>query len=210
MSPRDPRRRRSCCSRRSPRAASAPPPPPPRTSPASPRPRPPRPSQTAAREQLARRLARALSDPAFRLRLRRDLDRSPVREHKLPTSNASGHDRCPPRGRRHRPGHRAPRRPRSPARLWPPPALELYLPVPAHRARWPGDANVLVATALHDHEAPVAFDPSGRRRVLTPRPAGYTGPGARAGRNRLRCPASRRRPLQRRRRRAEGTRPASG
>src|SRR4029077_19356222 len=34
-------------------------------------------------EQLARRLARALSEPAFRRRLKQDLDRSPIPEHKL-------------------------------------------------------------------------------------------------------------------------------
>jgi len=40
--------------------------------------------------------------------------------------------------------------------------------VPAHRAAWAGDENVLVATALADREAPVAFDLEGRRSVLSP------------------------------------------
>src|SRR5262249_29086402 len=45
--------------------------------------------------------------------------------------------------------------------------LEVYLPVPAQRAAWSGDANVLVATALKDHDTPVAFDPAGRRYELS-------------------------------------------
>lgn len=39
--------------------------------------------------------------------------------------------------------------------------LEFYMPVPEHRARWQGDENLIVATALLDHEIPVAFDLNG-------------------------------------------------
>src|SRR6059036_3361487 len=46
--------------------------------------------------------------------------------------------------------------------------LEMYLPVPEHRRIWKGDANVLVATALADHDPPVAFDVQGNRLVLDP------------------------------------------
>src|SRR6266581_205295 len=46
--------------------------------------------------------------------------------------------------------------------------LEIYLPVPAHRAAWTGDENILVATALTDDDPPIAFDPTGRRHVLDP------------------------------------------
>jgi len=46
--------------------------------------------------------------------------------------------------------------------------LELYFPVPAHRTAWRGGEDVLVATALDDHEAPIAFDLAGRRHVLSP------------------------------------------
>ena len=42
----------------------------------------------------------------------------------------------------------------------------MYLPVPAHRAAWRGDDNLLVATVGADHEAPVAFTLDGRRIVL--------------------------------------------
>ncbi len=41
--------------------------------------------------------------------------------------------------------------------------LELYLPVKSHASAWLGDASLLVATALRDHEAPVAYDLNGQR-----------------------------------------------
>ena len=45
-------------------------------------------------------------------------------------------------------------------------------------------SNVLVATALADREAPVAFSPDGRRTVLSPdAPAGDTGHRRGAGRD---------------------------
>lgn len=47
-------------------------------------------------------------------------------------------------------------------------ALEVYLPVPAHRTAWAGGPDLLVATAIADGEAPVAFDLRGRRQVLDP------------------------------------------
>jgi len=116
-------------------------------------------------EQVARRLARALADPAFRVRLKRDLDRSPVREHKLQFQRLLTEGLSPAAAEIGRlTGEGAPA---VASEALAAPELELYLPVPEHRARWSGDANVLVATALHDHQAPVAFDPSGRRHVLS-------------------------------------------
>src|SRR5438552_11752442 len=47
--------------------------------------------------------------------------------------------------------------------------LEVYIPVPAHRASWTGDENILVATALTDDDPPIAFDAHGRRQVLDPK-----------------------------------------
>jgi hypothetical protein len=41
--------------------------------------------------------------------------------------------------------------------------------VPAHRAAWTGDEQVLVATAMTDDDPPIAYDPEGRRQVLDPR-----------------------------------------
>jgi len=116
-------------------------------------------------EQVARRLARALADPAFRVRLKRDLDHSPVREHKLQFQRLLTEGARPAAAEIARltgDGESA-----VTAEALAAPGLELYLPVPEHRTRWKGDANILVATALHDHEAPVAFDLSGRRQVLS-------------------------------------------
>lgn len=42
------------------------------------------------------------------------------------------------------------------------PQLEFYLPVPAHRARWIGGTDLIVAAALSHHETPIAFDLAGR------------------------------------------------
>src|SRR5207244_3059502 len=46
--------------------------------------------------------------------------------------------------------------------------LEMYFPVPEHRRAWTGDANLLVATAIGDHDIPVAFDLRGHRILLDP------------------------------------------
>ncbi|HEU5262325.1 MAG TPA: hypothetical protein VFU41_12980 [Gemmatimonadales bacterium] len=117
-------------------------------------------------EALARRLALALSNPIFRTYLKTQLDASPIRERKLHFQRFLAAD-----------GRRALL---DVARLGGGTVgdveadaaaaveLEIYIPVPAHRAAWRGDANVLVATALTDHEAPVAFDPQGNRLLLSP------------------------------------------
>jgi hypothetical protein len=46
--------------------------------------------------------------------------------------------------------------------------LEVYFPVPAHRAEWAGGAEVLVASARQDREAPIAYNVRGHRQVLSP------------------------------------------
>ena len=118
----------------------------------------------ATRERLAHRFARAMSDPGFRAYVKAELDRSTVREHKLQFQRFLGWDNR--------------RTLRELARLNGEPEagieadarqaipLELYLPVPAHRARWTGDENILVATQREDREAPVAYDVRGHRQVL--------------------------------------------
>ncbi len=138
----------------------------------------PRTGQTVARAQvaraasgppetLARALARALRSPALRARLKARLDGSAYREHKIHLQRFL-----------HADGEREMHAVAAGAAM---PAadigrtadaaipLELYLPVPAHRAAWTGDGNVLVATAIGDHDAPIAFDTAGVRRVLDPR-----------------------------------------
>jgi hypothetical protein len=108
-------------------------------------------------EKLAREFARALKNPVFRAYVKAQLDASPFREHKLQLQTFLGAN-----------GKRAlrylePGAEQEAAAAIP---LELYFPVAAHRAAWTGDENVLVATAITDRDAPIAFDPGGRRQVL--------------------------------------------
>jgi len=124
---------------------------------------PPAPGQPP--EALARGFARALRNPAFRAYIKAQLDASPFTEHKLQLQSFLGAN-----------GGRALRQIAQEngvadsvlaAAAGATRPLEFYLPVKAHRAAWSGDLNVLVATALGDHDAPVAFDPDGHRRVLS-------------------------------------------
>ena len=120
---------------------------------------------SAARERLARRIALALADEGFRARLKQDLDRSPVRENKLHLQRylSSSHARATSdiarlTGAANTAVELDARRA---------PALELYLPVPAHRAAWTGDDRILVATTGDERQPPVAFSPKGERFVLS-------------------------------------------
>jgi len=123
-------------------------------------------AERAAQERLARRMALALADPAFRAFVKDALDHSPVREHKLQLQRfLAGPDRHVLRALA-RAGREAESVVEADARSAT--ALEFYMPVPAHRAAWRGGDDVLVATAREDHEAPVAFDVRGTRRLLSP------------------------------------------
>jgi len=117
-------------------------------------------------ERLALRLARAMRSPAFRAYVRAQLDGSPYREHKLPfrafLALDGGHGRT---ALAHAAGDAEQA---VDADLQASTPLEFYIPVPAHRAAWTGGEDLLVATALADSEAPVAFDVEGRRHVLDP------------------------------------------
>jgi hypothetical protein len=121
--------------------------------------------ERSVRESLARRLALALADAGFRSRVKSQLDRSPVREHKLHFQRfLKGDARIALRevARLNRETESAIEKDAAGA-----PTLELYFPVPGHRERWNGSANVLVATEREDGETPVAFDVGGRRRLLS-------------------------------------------
>ena len=121
---------------------------------------------TAARpELLARSLALALGDPTFRAHVKAELDRSPFREHKLSFQRFLAAERGPLATMARRTGLTTADLAGAAERAIP---LEMYLPVPEHRRGWTGDANVLVATAIADHDPPVAFDVQGNRRVLDP------------------------------------------
>jgi hypothetical protein len=123
-------------------------------------------SESARAERLARRLALALADSAYRAELHAELQRSPVAEQKL-------HFQRYVAGAGGRAAERIATVTGAAAEDVTAEALgavplELYLPVPAHRAGWTGGDDLLVATALGDHDVPVAFDPSGRRVLLDP------------------------------------------
>jgi len=117
-------------------------------------------------EALAQHLARALAHPAFRAYVKAQLDSSPFREHKLHFQRFLGAHGGHARDEvaRHA-GVPAGQIDREALAVIP---LEFYFPVPAHRRAWTGDANMLVATALRDHDVPVAFDPQGHRILLDP------------------------------------------
>src|SRR2546430_13484928 len=119
-------------------------------------------------ELLARSLALALGDPALRAHVKAELDRSPFREHKLSfqrflAAGPGGGEALATMARRT--GVATVDLAREADRAIP---LEMSLPVPEHRRRWTGDANVLVATAIADHDVPVAFDVQGNRHLLDP------------------------------------------
>ena len=121
--------------------------------------------QRAAMDRLARRVALALADPAFRAYVKGELDRSPFAEHKLQLQQfLTASD-----GRAVRDLARLSAEPESAVEADAREAipLEIYFPVPAHRAAWTGGPNLWVASAREDHEAPVAYDVKGHRRVLS-------------------------------------------
>lgn len=120
----------------------------------------------AARERLARRMALALADERFRARLKQDLDRSPVREGKLHFQRYLASSQARATGDIARLTGESNSAVEIDVRQSP--ALELYLPVPAHRAAWRGDGRILVATAADERQPPVAFSPDGKRFVLSP------------------------------------------
>lgn len=123
-------------------------------------------ARRAAQERLARRVAKALRDPDFRAWVRSSLAGSPYREQKLPFARTLGLNGG--RGLRALAAADSTDAASVGRDLETADRLEFYFPVPAHRAAWTGDEDILVATEVEDHEAPVAFDTRGRRVVLDP------------------------------------------
>src|SRR5712692_7731168 len=117
-------------------------------------------------ELLARSLALALGDPAFRAHVKGELDRSPFREHKL------SFQRFLSAGRGHALAAMAQRSGVATADLGR--AADGAIPLEngeVHLERdraVDGAAHILVATAVADHDPPVAFDVQGNRLVLDP------------------------------------------
>lgn len=122
--------------------------------------------ETSRLEGVARRLARALTDSAFRARLHARLRASPYPEGKIHLQRSfSGTNRSELRAMSKL---NAESEDVTDSVLSQAQALEVYLPVPAHRTQWHGDTRLLVATAAADGDLPVAFDLNGNRHLLDP------------------------------------------
>jgi hypothetical protein len=122
--------------------------------------------ETSRLEDVARRFARALQDPDFRARLYQRLQSSPYPEGKIQlqrTLRAEGHAEL-----RAMASLNGEPEATLDATIGGTQALEVYLPVPAHRAAWRGDDRLLVATQGRDGDVPVAFDLRGGRHILDP------------------------------------------
>jgi hypothetical protein len=122
-------------------------------------------SERAAMDRLARRLARAMADPAFRSSVKRELDRSTFVEHKVQFQNflhGSGGRALKEVARLSASSERAMEEDAASAT-----PLEMYFPVKAHRQAWSGASDLLVASAWADGEAPVAYTVDGKRQVLS-------------------------------------------
>ena len=118
-------------------------------------------------ERQARRLARALDNPSFRQYLYAQLRESPVVEHKLHFQRLLSRDGRRAAGAMARADGEEESAIMADAEGGI--TAELYFPVPGHLERWDGGPDLLVATALGDHDVPVAFDTRGRRVLLDPR-----------------------------------------
>ncbi|MEP7326819.1 MAG: hypothetical protein ABI836_12780 [Gemmatimonadota bacterium] len=117
-------------------------------------------------ERLARRFALALGDPGFRSRVRASMEQSRFPEHKLYFQGyLTGSNRLVLKELARESGASETEIEADAANSV---ALELYMPVREHRARWAGDAQVLVATAFADGDVPIAFDTRGHRIELDP------------------------------------------
>ena len=122
--------------------------------------------ERAAMDRLARRLARSLADSGFRAYLKDELDRSPVVENKLQLQRLLSRSN----GKVSRMVAQLTAEPEASLAADAEDAgpLEIYFPVPAHRAAWNGGPDVLVASARDDGDIPVAYDVRGQRQELSP------------------------------------------
>ncbi|MBX3147913.1 MAG: hypothetical protein KF785_14205 [Gemmatimonadales bacterium] len=116
-------------------------------------------------EWLAEQVAIAMRDPGFRRTVLQELRGSPLPEGKISLQHFLSRA---PGARAHLAGPQASNELGLTERIADGPAIEVYFPVPEHRARWSGGEDLLVATAELDTDAPVAFDLAGRRHRLSP------------------------------------------
>jgi hypothetical protein len=112
--------------------------------------------EDALASELARALARALDKPALRNDVKRAMRAAMHREHKLELrryfrSSDGAQVASAVRQQLAGPGDRLTQL------LEALPALEVYLPVRAHRAKWRGGSELVVAAGLHEAHAPSGF-----------------------------------------------------
>ncbi|MFL5448784.1 MAG: hypothetical protein ACJ8AX_09565, partial [Gemmatimonadales bacterium] len=122
--------------------------------------------ERSAMDRLARKLARALADSAFRAYLKGELDRSPFPEHKLQLQKLLLQSDRRVLKEVARIGGSSEADVDTDVQEAIP--LEIYFPVPQHWNQWDGGSNLLVASAREDREAPVAYSVDGVREVLSP------------------------------------------
>src|SRR5437879_8267928 len=101
-------------------------------------------TSSARPDGLARMVAKGLKNPAFRAYLKAQLDASPYREHKLQFDTFLAGTRG--RALREVAYENSVTKENLAAAAKAAIALEVYLPVPAHRGAWQGDEHILVAT----------------------------------------------------------------
>jgi len=123
-------------------------------------------TERSALDRLARRLAQAMADPGFRFQLKAELDRSPFAEHKIHFQRFLEGGNGQILRDFARLSSASEKEVSSEVQGAIP--LEVYFPVPSHRAEWAGGPELLVASAREDRDAPIAYDTKGRKQLLSP------------------------------------------
>jgi hypothetical protein len=118
-----------------------------------------------ASQKLTQALARALRDPSMRGLIRAAMAETLVKEDKVHfTSYVRGSGRALLQAMSRQSGLSVAQ---LDSLLTQAGSLEMYLPVQAHRAAWRGGEDLLVATALVDHETPIGFDLAGNPVLMS-------------------------------------------
>jgi hypothetical protein len=121
--------------------------------------------EVAATERLARGVALALAEPAVRQEIKAAIASSDVREHKLHFASflhGRGANLIAASARHG--GLDAAGFAKAIAQVR---DLEFYMPVTAHREKWTGGPDLLVAATAWKEDPPVAFSVDGKRQVLS-------------------------------------------
>lgn len=118
----------------------------------------------AAAAQLARAVAMALDDAGLRQRVKQDMRKAPMREHKLHLGNyLHGNGGILLAKMSQQTGRSREALLELLNRVRP---LEFYMPVPDHREAWTGGPELLVAWRLDEEEVPAGYTLAGRQVQL--------------------------------------------